>query len=137
MNKDELRAEHERQIDMLLRDDVDGLNRYFGTAWTEMISPKSCWVHFDVWAKTGTINRSLFANPPGCLHCLTEMKGKFPELLVSERQVVDRLNIMSDDLVPESVPKLYRFTREQLEHLSELQIAARWPTEKSNPVATS
>ena len=124
MTYDEMKDSHEAQIEALLADDYDEVRRLLGYHPGGLCGNS----HFSVWINTGASELSLFGSLPGCISCLTQIKGqhvKSPEAI----EWAERLGLYTNDLVPSEVGIDIRFTREQLEEFSRLQLLANFPEE--------
>jgi len=117
-----LKKEHEKQIEMLLANDIEGLSIYFDKTFR---NPDE--LHYTVWDLTGSDERSLFANIPGGTLCLTQVRsGLYDDcLLMKDRKVLSKIKLDNEELIPTEVLAETKFSRKELEKFSELQIELR------------
>ncbi len=114
MNYESMKASHRIQIEALLADDYETLGG---------IRPyKNISSHYDFWVNTGSLTYSFFGPLPSCAHCLTQLMS----LPYSASEWVEKLNLRENTLIPWKVLPYTRFTREQLEEFSRLQLEANY-----------
>lgn len=139
MNRKQMQACHELQIQAMLLGDWATIHEIFPTLRTE------AWCYLDVvnshhtmWDNTGPFECSLFATlpiPPGIPYepgCPVEIKsghlwpGYAPERVKAQNHWNLVLGIIDNDLIPEWVDEGDEFTEEQLREFSRLQLKARF-----------
>lgn len=125
MNRETLTARHQAQIEAMLVDDYDGFRAAARDGNDLPIDV--CTSHYHCWVNTGGYGASLFGVLPNSGCCLTQAKGTDFVDWNGEINWKEKLGLADNDLIPGTVFGHTRFTREQLQEFSRLQLKAHFP----------
>lgn len=130
MNKEQMRASHEVQIQAILDEDWVAVHKLFN----EEVPISSA---YDTWNRTGGFDYSIFSRLPSSPECKIQTCGCPVQIKfsissdwhytpLSNRFWYEKLGLRDNDLIPTSVDRGYRFTWEQLQEFSCIQLEARY-----------
>lgn len=147
MNKEEMKASHEAQIQAILDEDWTAVVAMFDMTKEPHPSPVSC--VYDVWNRTGQHNHSIFSSLPAFpgdkvklgrmeffSECGCPVQIKFSgvdaaisggrHVPLSNRLWYRKLGLFDNELIPTIIQRGDRLTWEQLQEFSRIQLEARF-----------
>lgn len=136
MTYEEMKESHEAQIEALLAEDWEELERIFPDV---NLDADNLIGHNNVWGNTGDELESLFSTLPGGHKCLTQIKafceGNTYGYPKEESEVwYDKLGLGTNRLIPAIVNDSTVFTEKQLREFSRLQLLVYFPDDDRTQV---